>query len=273
MKSGYGNNLKSTNKVFFTLKVKRGQEIDPHMVVRKFDAEKNKYVIETEECTAISGMFAGIDHGKYKPNEQSKEKDKILMYLVNESTKEIYVINCAMNAHARNIMNTMLTLFGSVPGDIAMLNISVWGKEKNGVQTANLTIRHENPEIGHTEKDMVGWFYDWEFQKEKIVIKDGDYNDYYQLERHLLERWLKAKEYLNKEHPKYKMLLDSLEGQEPKPSGYTIPNKPGASTPKEDDMPDAALYKDNEPPKTETPPVDNEPAWMAQSDDEDDLPF
>ncbi len=272
MKSGYGNSLRSTNKVFFTLKVKRGQEIDPHMVVRRFNEEKNEYIIETEKCTVISGMFAGIDHGKYKPNEQSKEKDKILMYLVNESTKEIYVINCAMNAHGRNMMNTMLTLFGSVPGDIAMLNVSVWPKEKNGVKTANLTIRHENPEIGHSEKDMVGWYYDWEFQKEKIVFKEGDFNDYYQLERHLLEKWIKAKEYLEKEHPKYKKLLESLEGEEVKPSGYTIPD-PESGTPKEDDMPDAALYKDNAPPKTETPPVDDEPAWMAQSDDEDDLPF
>lgn len=191
--SGYGSGQVG-NRVYFNLKVKRGTEIDPHIEVRKSNG--TKYEVVDDKCSYVEGKFAGIDYGTYKVKDTVK--NKIEVTLVNTVTNEVYVIQAAMNSHARSIMLCMCSLFGSLKESIETINISVY--QKNGF--SEISIKHNG--------EYAKWYMPWEEQKALHGKKD-DYIDYSKLEEVLLLKWKKAKAFIDGLGV-YKTLLESVVG-------------------------------------------------------------
>ena len=206
--AGYGSSV-GGNKIFFTLKVKRGTEVDPHIEVRK--NVKGKYE-QVDECKFVEGNFAGIDHQTYEVEKNNKKvtKDKILVYL--QGNDEVFVIQTAMNSHARNIMNSLLTLFA----EIQIENLKFYVYEKDGF--ANISIKHNG--------EFVEWKFDYETQKNYIVAPaegtDG-YNNYSKLEAMLLEKWKSAKTYIEAKFPIYRERYNSVIGADQSSQTDTTP--------------------------------------------------
>lgn len=229
--SGYGTG-QGGNRVYFSLKVKRGTEIDPHMEVRKHNG--SSYEKQEQGCSYVEGKFAGIDFGTYKWKE--KDKDKISVTLVNTETKEAYVLQSAMNSHARGLMLCLCRLFADVKGEIGLINISVYAKDG----FPNISIKHNN--------EYVNWYLDWDQQKE-LIDNSGEFADYSELEAVLLEKWKGAKTFIDG-FAVYKELLESVAGADQPESTQAAPAAgSGAPAPTE------------------------EPENLNPDDELDDLPF
>jgi len=125
--SGYGKSY-GGNRIYFQLKVKRGAEIDPHIEIRKNNG--SGYVKLAEDCSYIEGQFAGIDYGTYKVKDT--DKDKISVTLVNTEDKQVYVVQSAMNSHARGIMLCLCSLFADLKDKIEIINGCVKVPDKPG---------------------------------------------------------------------------------------------------------------------------------------------
>jgi len=237
--SGYGER-DDTNKIYLTLKVKRGTEIDPHIEVRK--RKGTKYEMVSDQTIWVEGKFAGIGAAKYEVDagaQGKKIKDKIMITLI--AGNDVLVVQSAMNSHARNIMNTFLGLFSDpkTAGKIGNIKISVYAK--NGF--ANTFIEHNS--------ESVGWSMNYDDQKKYHKQAGDGYTDYSELEKYFLARWLKLKTHLETEFPEYKERADAIAGDQTEAADLSA-NAPA------------------EAPQTEEPPPIGE---INPADEIDDLPF
>lgn len=244
MSSGYGKS-QGGNRVYFNLKVKRGSEIDPHIEIRKHNG--STYEKQAEDCSYIEGEFAGIDYGTYKVKET--EKEKISVTLVNTSTKEVYIVQSAMNSHARGIMLCLCSLFIKLKDKIENINISVY--LKNGF--SEISIKHNG--------EYADWYLSWDKQKALHGEKDG-YVDYSKLEEVLLKKWKGAKKFIDG-FDVYKKLLGSVAGGDQTENNQAPPVAESVPAPVEE--PQIPV----EEPENLNAKVED----FIDDDKEDDLPF